>query len=211
APFRQQEDVVAAFAEVVVLPGTAAEHIVAAERVEAGEEVEDVPVVAEDTAVVTVAVVDPVVAGSAADRLGSHRAVDDDVVARAGEVLDAVVAADHEVVSVSADKDVAAEPGSGVQRVVAGAALEDVVAVASEEDVIAVTALDRVVTFAAVEAIVAPVAEEGVVAHIPPESIVAGSTAEHDVPAAVQRVEEDFRPVAQRQDFGAVGIERFED
>ena len=207
----QQEDIVPTLAEVVVLSGPAAQDVVAANLIEAGEEVHEVPVVAEDTAVVSVAVVDPVVASIAKHRLGSHRAVDDDVVAGASEVLDAVVTADQEVVAVSADQDVSTEPGSGVQRVVAGAALEDVVAVASKEDVVAVASDEHIVAFSAVEAIVAPVAVEGVVADIRSESVVAGSAAEHDVPAAVQRVEEDLRPVAQCQDQCTIGIERLED
>ena len=94
AAFRHQEDVVATFAEVVVLPGTAVDDVVAADALEPGEQVEDVAVVAEHAAVMAVAVVDPVVAGAAEDALGAHRAVDDDVVARAAEILDAVVAAD---------------------------------------------------------------------------------------------------------------------
>jgi hypothetical protein len=58
---------------------------------------------------VSVAVVDPVVAGAAEHPFGALRAVDDDVVAAAGEVLDAVVAAEQEVVPLAADDDVAAE------------------------------------------------------------------------------------------------------
>ena len=81
AAFRHQHDVVATLAEVVVLSGTATHDVVAADRAETGEQVEDVAVVAEDAAVVPFAVVDPVVARAAEDALGSHRAVDDDVVA----------------------------------------------------------------------------------------------------------------------------------
>src|SRR5436309_2552099 len=127
--------IVAALAEVVVLSGTAAFHVVAAHRAETREEVEDVSAVAEHAAVVAFAVVDPVVAVAAEDAFSAHRAVDEDVVARAAEVLDAVVAAEQEVVPVAADLDVAAEPGSAGQRVVARTALQDVVAVAAEEDV----------------------------------------------------------------------------
>src|SRR4029077_6232822 len=133
----------------VVLPGTAAEHVVAAPRIEAGEEVEEVAVVAEDAAVVAVTVVDPVVARPAEDRFRAHRAVDDDVIARTGEVLDAVVAADHEVVTVATEREVRAETGAGGERVIARPALQDVVAVAAEEDIVAIATDERVVAVSA--------------------------------------------------------------
>ena len=163
--FRHQEDVVAALAPVVVLAGTAAYHVVAADRIEPGEQVEHVAVVAEDAAVVPFAVVDPVVAGAGEHAFRPHRAVDDDVVAGPAEVLDAVVAADDEVVAVAADRDVAAEARAGADRVVAGAALQHVVAGAAEQDVVAVAPFDASLP-SAVEAIVAVVAVDGVVADV---------------------------------------------
>ena len=72
AAFRHQHDVVATLAEVVVLSGTATEDVVAADRAETGEEVEDVAAVAEHAAVVALAVVEPVVALSAQDGFGPH-------------------------------------------------------------------------------------------------------------------------------------------
>src|SRR5262249_42178947 len=134
--FRHQHDVVAAFAEVVVLARPAAEHVVASPRIESGEEVEEVAVVAEDAAVLAVAVVGLGVAGAAEDRFGAHRAVDVALVAWTGEVLDAVVAADHEVVAVAAHREVSAEARTRGKRVITGPAFEDVVAVAAEEDVV---------------------------------------------------------------------------
>src|SRR5262249_17479176 len=105
---RHQHDVVAALAEVVVLSGTAAEDVVAADGRETCEQAEPVAAVAEHAAVVAFTVEDPVVAVAAEDALGAHRAVDEDVVARTAEVLDAVVATEQEVVAFAADDEVAA-------------------------------------------------------------------------------------------------------
>src|SRR3954465_8805660 len=124
---------------MVVLSGTATEDVIAVvqrrhtgSRADTREQVEDVAVVAEQAAVVSFAVIDPVVARTAEHTLAAHRAVDDDVVARAAEVLDAVVAAEHEVVAVATDENVSAESAAAGDRVIAGAALHDVVAVAAE-------------------------------------------------------------------------------
>src|SRR4051794_34956870 len=133
---------------------------------------------------------DPVVAGATEHTLASHRAVDDDVVAGSAEVLDAIVAAEQEVVPVAADENVSAEPGPARNRIVARAALHDVVAVAAEQDVVAGAAGHGVVPLETVEAIVAVVAVERVVADVGDELIVARTTVEHDVLAAVQRIEE---------------------
>src|SRR6185295_6905547 len=118
---RLQEDVVPTLAEETILPRPAIDDVVAADRVEAGRQVEDVPVVAEQAAVVSVAAVDPVVAGAAERALGALRTVNDDVVAWSAEVLHPVVPGEHEVVPLAANQDVAAEPGSGAHGVVAAA------------------------------------------------------------------------------------------
>src|SRR5207237_5965330 len=110
AAFGHQVDIVTALAEVVVLSGTATHDIVAADRAQTGEQVEDVAAVAEHAAVVALAVVEPVVALSAQDGFGPHRPVDDDVVAGTGEELTPVVGADHEVVPVAADQEIGAKP-----------------------------------------------------------------------------------------------------
>ena len=146
-------------AEVVVLSRTAIQDVIAAERVEAGEQVEDVCFVPENAAVVSIAGVDPVVAGSTDDRLGPLTAIHDEVVPRASEELISVVAADHEVVPVAADEEVCAEPGPGLHGVIAGAAFQDVVAVVSEEDIVAVATDQRVVAFATTESVVSSVPE----------------------------------------------------
>src|SRR3954465_11583029 len=123
---------------MVVLSGTATEDVIAVvqrrhtgSRADTREQVEDVAVVAEQAAVVSFAVIDPVVARTAEHTLAAHRAVDDDVVARAAEVLDAVVAAEQEVFPAAADENVPAESGPTRDRVVAWAALHHVVAVAA--------------------------------------------------------------------------------
>ena len=210
AAFGHQHDVVAAFAPVVVLARAATEDVVAAFLVEAGEEVKDVPVVAEDAAVVAVAVVDPVVAGAAEDAFAAHRSIDDDVVAGAAEVLDAVVAADEEVIPLAADDDVSAEPRSAADGIVAGSAAEVVVAVAAKEDVVAGTAEQPVVAFAAVQAIVAVVAVHRVVTDVAPEFVVARTAVEEDVQPPVERIEELRGPIAEREERGALRIERAE-
>src|SRR5207244_3379077 len=163
---------------------------------------EDVPVVAKDAAVVSVAGVDPVVAGSTEDRLGSLSPIHDEVVPWTTEVLDPVVPAEQEVVPGAAQQNVSAEPGSGGEGVVAVAPLEDIVAVASEEDVIAVATEHRVVAFAPFHPVVALVAVHGVVADVRSHPVVTGCPVEHDVVAAVQRVEEELRPIGKGQELG---------
>ena len=200
--FIHQEDVVPALAEVVILPGTAIEDIVAPDLAEPGEQIEDVAVVAKYAAVVSVAGVDPVVAGATEDGLGPLRPIHDDVVPRATEVLNSVVPAEQEVVPVAAQKNVPAKPGPGGQGVVAAAPLEDVVAGASEEDVIAVATEQRVVAFATFDPIVARAAVEGVVTDIPPHPVVTARPIEHDVEAAVLGVGEELRPIGKRQELG---------
>src|SRR5205823_1677438 len=124
-------------------------------------------------------------------------------VAWTAEVLDAIVAAEHEVVAIAADLDVTTKPGTGAQRVVAGAALQHVVTVAAEEHVIAVAALQRVVAFEAVEAIVAVVAVQRVVPDVCLELVVTGAAVERDVLARVQRIEEQFGSVGLRDQLNA--------
>src|SRR5438270_614725 len=82
------------------------------------------------------------VARAAEDRLRPGLAVHDDVVPGTGEVLDAVVAADEEVVAFAAEEDVAAEAWTAAQGVVAGTAVQGIVAVAAEQDVVAGSAKD---------------------------------------------------------------------
>ena len=131
--------------KMVVLSGTAVEDVVAADRARgrrAGRrrcrrrrtcrrrarrrrQIQSSPVAAEDP-------------------FGAHRAVDDDVVARTAEVLDAVVAADHEVVAVAADGECRRRSRARCStRRCRARPSSDVVAVAAEEDVVAVAAEQR--------------------------------------------------------------------
>ena len=178
---------------------------------EAGEQVEDVAVVAEDAAVVALTVVDPVVAVAAEDRFGAHRAVDDDVVARAAEVLDAVVAADHEVVAVAADGEVGAEAGSrSTCASLPGPPLRTSSPLPPKR--MSSPSPPRSVSLPSlpVEAIVAVVAVQRVVADVRLEAIVARPAVEDDVLAGVQRVEEQLGAVRLRDEHGAVRVGRIE-
>ena len=67
------------------------------------------------------------------------------------------------------------------------------IAVATEQRVVAFTTFDPIVAFVAVEAVVTDVR---------PQPVVTGGPVEHDVVAAVQRVEEELRPIGKRQELG---------
>src|SRR4051812_17049800 len=147
-----------------------------------------------------VAVVDPVVAGAAEHAFAAGASIDDDVVAGAAEVLDAVVAAEEEVIPLATDEDVSAEPGSAADGIVARSASQVVVAVAAEDDVVALSAEDHVVAFGAVQAIVARIAPQRVVTDIAAELVVARSAVEEDVLPGVERIEELRGPIGKRQE-----------